>query len=212
MIIRCAAYLLFVLACLVADGADRPARGPTTRPTTGPGSVGELAGRATLVGIEGTVQARASAELPWHAAGTGEEFDHGAQVRLGIRSAVLIHFANSDKTVVIDRLGITKIDEAFDLADRTKKRTIDNASTSMPYGRTRYDISEGEVEHQSEIVGQSSTLAIRGEKVFLAEGGKAASKPTTTPAKRRVSAPSTRAIGPTSSAPSTRNPLNSPND
>ncbi len=132
-----------------------------------------------MMSVKGMVQARASSESPWHAAEAGEEFDQGAQVRLGVRSAVLIHFANSDKTVAIDRLGITKIDEASRSIDRPR---------SMPYGRTRYDISEAGVEHESELISPSSTLRIRGDKVSIAEGGeKAAPKPTTAPTSRAAS-------------------------
>jgi hypothetical protein len=190
---RFAAGLVLALACLVAVGAERAARGPTTRPTTGPGSVGELAGRATVVSVKGTVQSRPSSTSPWQMTRTGDELDQNAEVRLGVRSAVLIHFAQSDQTMLIDRLGISKVHEAFRL-------------TKPPYGRTRYDISEAEGEHRSELISPSSTLAIRGEKVSITvDRRRAASKTATAPSSRP-------AAGPTSSAPSTTNPSNSPND
>lgn len=202
---RSAAILFLMLVCVMTGGAER-ARGPTTRPTTGPGSAGELAERARVSFIKGTVEARASAESPWHAAEAGEELGRAAQVRLGVRSDVFIHFANADKTVVIDRLGITKMDEVFRSIDRAKKREINSTSRPMPYGRTRYDIPEGEVEHQSEIIAESSTLAIRGDKVSVAaDRNMATSKSATAPSSRPV-------LGPTSSVPSTTNPSNSPND
>jgi hypothetical protein len=37
----------------------------------------------------------------------------------------------------------------------------------MPFGRTRYDIEAAGLEHQSELVSPSSTLAIRGTKVSI---------------------------------------------
>src|SRR5258706_14770334 len=84
----------------------------------------------------------------------------GAEFRTGPRSAVRV-LIPPDQTITLDRLGVVKLMQAIQQGNVVKTKV------GMPYGRTRYDIEEAGIEHQSQLVSPSSTLAIRGTKVSV---------------------------------------------
>lgn len=114
----------------------------------------------TITGVEGMVQVRESSDKPWQKAVVGAIVTEGAEFRTGPRSAVRI-LIPPDQTITLDRLGVVKLMEAIKQGNTVKTKV------GMPYGRTRYDIEEAGIEHQSELVSPSSTLAIRGTKVSI---------------------------------------------
>jgi hypothetical protein len=114
----------------------------------------------TITGVEGMVQVREASDKPWTKAVVGATVSEGAEFRTGPRSAVRI-LIPPDQTITLDRLGVVKLMEAI------KQGNVIKTRVGMPYGRTRYDIEEAGLEHQSELVSPSSTLAIRGTKVSI---------------------------------------------
>ncbi|HEY7119280.1 MAG TPA: hypothetical protein VH475_22005 [Tepidisphaeraceae bacterium] len=114
----------------------------------------------TVTGVEGNVQVRDGADKPWRHAAVGMTVTEGAEFRTGPHSAVRV-LIPPDQTITLDRLGVIKLMQVLRQGDTIKTRV------GMPFGRTRYDIEEAGLEHQSELVSPSSTLAIRGTKVSI---------------------------------------------
>jgi hypothetical protein len=114
----------------------------------------------TVTGVEGIVQVRDASDKPWQKATVGMNVSEGAEFRTGPRSAVRV-LIPPDQTITLDRLGVVKLMQAVQQGNVVKTKV------GMPYGRTRYDIEEAGIEHQSQLVSPSSTLAIRGTKVSV---------------------------------------------
>lgn len=114
--------------------------------------------QATITGVEGLVQVRASDNEPWVKAEVGMKLKESAAFRTGPKSAVRFTIP-PDQTVTLDRLGELKLLQAIN--DNGTLRT----SLGMKYGRTRFDIEAAGREHDATIASPSSTLAVRGTKV-----------------------------------------------
>jgi hypothetical protein len=113
-----------------------------------------------VTGVEGHVQVRDAEDKPWRKATPGETVTAGAEFRTGPRSAVRCFIA-PDQTFTIDRLGVMKVLTALQQGGKIK------TDVAMKYGRTRYDIEEAGVEHESTIRSPSGVLALRGTRVSL---------------------------------------------
>lgn len=113
----------------------------------------------TVTGVSGLVQVRPEEDQPWQPATVGMTLGAGAEFRTGPRSAVRFTMP-PDQTVTLDRLGTVKVLTA--VAEAGGKVTTD---LGMKYGRTRYDIHAGGVEHASTIHTPSVALAVRGTQV-----------------------------------------------
>lgn len=142
--------LLFLLLFAQVEG-----RTLATAPTTAP-----VALAVTITGVEGMVQVRENGEAPWRVARVGMVVGEGAEFRTGPRSAVRC-LIPPDQTITLDRLGTVKILQAM------REKGIVKTNVGMPYGRTRYDIEEAGIEHQSTLSTPGTTLAIRGTKVSV---------------------------------------------
>lgn len=142
-----------MLGCLVlAHDARAIQTSPATSQATGlPISV---------TGVEGMVQVREGSDKPWQRAVVGMTVSEGAEFRTGPRSAVRV-LIPPDQTITLDRLGVIKLMQVIQEGNTVKTKV------GMPFGRTRYDIEAAGLEHQSELVSPSSTLAIRGTKVSI---------------------------------------------
>jgi hypothetical protein len=114
----------------------------------------------TVTGVVGNAQVREGSDKPWQKAVVGMAVTEGAEFRTGPRSAVRV-LIPPDQTITLDRLGVVKLMQAM------KDGNVVKTKVGMPYGRTRYDIEEAGIEHQSELVSPSSTLAIRGTRVSI---------------------------------------------
>src|SRR5258708_4691127 len=114
----------------------------------------------TITGVEGMVQVREASDKPWRKATVAMIVTEGAEFRTGPRSAVRV-LIPPDQTITLDRLGVVKLMQAIQQGNVVKTKV------GMPYGRTRYDIEQAGIEHQSQLVSPSSTLAIRGTKVSI---------------------------------------------
>src|SRR4051794_30220107 len=116
--------------------------------------------RITVTGVEGMVQVRDGQDQPWRKCATGMIVGAGAEFRTGPRSAVRCQIP-PDQTFTIDRLGVMKVLTAIQQGGKVK------TDVAMTYGRTRYDIEQAGIEHESTIRSPSGTLAIRGTRVSL---------------------------------------------
>jgi hypothetical protein len=126
----------------------------------GEGTTAQAPMQISVTGVEGLVQVRDAADKPWQKAVVGMTVTEGAEFRTGPRSAVRV-LIPPDQTITLDRLGVVKLMQAIQQGSTVKTKV------GMPYGRTRYDIEEAGIEHQSQLVTPSSTLAIRGTKVSV---------------------------------------------
>jgi len=138
-----------------------PAPGATAEPTTNLAATSQPLD-IQITGVEGMVQVRDSSDLPGKRPSSAMNVTEGAEFRTGIKSAVRV-FLPPDQTITLDRMGVMKLMQAV------KQGNVVKTKVGMPYGRTRYDIEEAGIEHQSELVSPSSTLAIRGTKVSITD-------------------------------------------
>jgi hypothetical protein len=143
-----------LFAAVVASAQD-------TRPATTTGGAVPLKGRIT--GVRGLVEVKLTEGAPWQAAKEGLIVDEGGEFRTGPRSAVQF-VIEPDQTITLDRLGTVKLLTAVKQASGKTKTDL-----GMKYGRTRYDISAGGLEHESTIRSPNSTLAVRGTMVSLTD-------------------------------------------
>ncbi|HET6252199.1 MAG TPA: hypothetical protein VFE47_31220 [Tepidisphaeraceae bacterium] len=141
-----------------APATSEPAHAPAAAPATAPAA--GVAMKIFVVEVKGLVQVRMSETQPWQMAKVGMELTQGAEFRTGPRSSVSCQIP-PDQTIVLDRLGTIKIDEAIRNGGAVKTDMV------MKYGRTHYDIEAAGAEHQSTIRSPTSTLAVRGTFVSL---------------------------------------------
>jgi hypothetical protein len=150
--------ILLSLATIAGAQDTKPA---ITRPATTTDGAIVLKGRIT--GVRGLVEVKVTETSPWAPAKEGMIVDEGGEFRTGPRSAVQI-VIEPDQIITLDRLGTIKLVTAVRQASGKTKTDI-----GMKYGRTRYDISAGGLEHESTIRSPNSTLAVRGTKVSLTD-------------------------------------------
>lgn len=156
----CFAFFVVVLAIATfAGGQDT--RPSFTRPSTTASGAVPLTGRIT--GVRGLVEVKVNEKAAWEPAKVDMVVDEGAEFRTGLRSAVQI-VIDPDQIITLDRLGTLKLLTAVRQASGKLKTDI-----GMKYGRTRYDIAAGGLEHESTIRSPNSTLAVRGTKVSLTD-------------------------------------------
>src|SRR5688572_25895670 len=127
----------------------------STHPTTDLATL-----QITITGVEGIVQVRQSSQDPWQPAKINMTVGPGAEFRTGPRSAVRCRMP-PDQTFTIDRLGTIKVLQAIQQSGKIK------TDLAMQYGRTRYDVEQAGVEHESVIRSPNGALALRGTKVSL---------------------------------------------
>lgn len=147
--------------CLAVVAGAQDTRPALTRPVTT--LAGNITLRGKITGVRGLVEVKVSEGGKWVAAKENMIVDEGAEFRTGPRSAVQI-VIEPDQTITLDRLGTIKLLTAVKQAGGKMKTDI-----GMKYGRTRYDIAEGGLEHESTIRSPNSTLAVRGTKVSLTD-------------------------------------------
>ncbi len=137
-----------------------PDPGTLALATTGPAST-QAAGRKVVVtGVEGLASVRADEASPWKPATKGMELTEKAEFRTGPTGAIQFVIP-PDQTVSVDRLTQLKVLKAI---QEGGKVTTD---LGIKYGRTRYDLEGGGLEHQSTLRSPNATLAVRGTKVSL---------------------------------------------
>src|SRR5437773_9896871 len=93
---------LVLIGAAVVGAADRR-RGPTTRPTSEPTP------SATLVDFTGLLQIRPSVYDPWQIPARGAQIPFTGELRIGPRTAVELKFEGTDRMIVLDRLGTSRI-------------------------------------------------------------------------------------------------------
>jgi hypothetical protein len=143
-----------ILAMIAPEPAElslRPATSPSTQPT---------AMKAVITAVQGLASVRASEDAGWQPAKVGMELSENAEFRTGPRGTIQFRIP-PDQTVSVDRVTTLKI---LQLIEKGGKVTTD---LGIKYGRTRYDLEGGGLEHQSTLRSPNATLAVRGTKVSL---------------------------------------------
>jgi hypothetical protein len=143
-----------ILAMIAPEPADlslRPATTPATKTT---------AMKVVITAVQGLASVRDNETAPWRAAKVGAELSQDAEFRTGPRGTIQFKIP-PDQTVSVDRLTTLKV---LQLIDQNGKVTTD---LGIKYGRTRYDLEGGGLEHQSTLRSPNATLAVRGTKVSL---------------------------------------------
>jgi hypothetical protein len=151
--------LLLAALCLA-----QPIPSTTTFPATTSHAPGDQPISGRITGVRGMVQVKLTETADWQPAKEGLSVDEGAEFRTGPRSAVQVTI-DPDQVITLDRLGTVKLLTAVRNAGSGKTKT----DIGMKYGRTRYDISAGGVEHESTIRSPNSTLAVKGTMVSLTD-------------------------------------------
>ena len=153
--------ILFVmlLSALIARAQDT--KPVITRPSST--TQGSIALTGHITGVRGLVEIKLTEKSAWIPAKEGMIVDEGTEFRTGPRSAVQF-VIEPDQTITLDRLGTMKLLTAVRQATGKIKTDV-----GMKYGRTRYDISAGGLEHESTIRSPNSALGVRGTKVSLTD-------------------------------------------
>jgi hypothetical protein len=151
-----AAAVAFSTSSMALAQATRSA--PTTNAPASTMPADAVALTATITSVKGVVKTRANEGAAWVPATVGLKLDQGAEIRTGLRSAVQFTIGD-DQTITLDRLGTVTVLQAFQTQG---KATTD---LGLKYGRTRYDIKDTDLQHESTIRSPGSTLAIRGTDV-----------------------------------------------
>jgi len=128
---------------------------PSTTTSTAPAG-----NRAVITAVEGFVSYRESESAKWKRALKGVELSEQAELRTGPDGAIQL-VIEPDQTIAVDRLTTVKLLRIF--REGAKAAT----DIGVKYGRTRYDLEGGGIEHQSTLRSPNATLAVRGTRVSL---------------------------------------------
>ena len=130
-----------------------PATGPATTQAVGPLKV-------IVTAVEGLASVRENETAAWKPAKVGMELTQDAEFRTGPRGTIQFRIP-PDQTVSVDRLTTLKVLQVLRQGGRV------TTDLGIKYGRTRYDLEAGGVEHQSTLRSPNATLAVRGTRVSL---------------------------------------------
>ncbi len=145
-----------ILAMIAPDLPDLSLSPSTTQAASRPAGPFKV----IITDVEGLASVRADEGSPWVPAKKGMEFGEKAEFRTGPRGTVQFVIP-PDQTVSVDRLTTLKV---LKVVEQGRKVTTD---LGIKYGRTRYDLEGGGLEHQSTLRSPNATLAVRGTKVSL---------------------------------------------
>ena len=144
-----------IFAMILQAPAELTLRTPTTTTTQ---STGDL--KIVITAVDGLASVRENESATWKPAKAGMELTQDAEFRTGPRGTIQFKIP-PDQTVSVDRLTTLKV---LQLIQQGGKVTTD---LGIKYGRTRYDLEGGGLEHQSTLRSPNATLAVRGTKVSL---------------------------------------------
>lgn len=157
---RLIASALVGMGCFFAKTQANVVAAPATRAATSRADMREV--RATIAEVKGLVSVRESEDAPFRPATVGMTLAMGAEFRTGPRSGVLLTLP-ANQALRIDRLGLVKLLEAYQGDARF------HTDVGMKYGRVRYEVEAGGLQHDSIIRSPSSALAVRGTVVELTD-------------------------------------------
>jgi len=117
--------------------------------------------KVVITKVKGIVNFREHQNNPWQRPEVGQQIGVGAELRTGPHSAVRFRIGQT-QTITLDRLGTIVVLEAIHRQAGKVKTDV-----GMKYGRTRYNVEAGGVEHESTIHSPGATLAVRGTLMGL---------------------------------------------
>jgi hypothetical protein len=140
-----------IMAMIAPAPADLSLRPATT----------QAGGRKVVItAVAGLASVRPNESAAWEPAKAGMELTENAEFRTG-PSGTIQFTIPPEQTVSVDRLTTLKV---LKVLEQNGKVTTD---LGIKYGRTRYDLEAGGLEHQSTLRSPNATLAVRGTKVSL---------------------------------------------
>jgi hypothetical protein len=116
--------------------------------------------KVVITAVTGIASVRENETAPWKPATKGMELGEQAEFRTGPKGTIQFTIA-PDQTVSIDRLTTMKVLKLLQSGGKVQ------TDLGIKYGRTRYDLEGGGIEHQSTLRSPNATLAVRGTKVSL---------------------------------------------
>ena len=158
--LRSVAVLAVVLCFVVVRFAAAQAPEVPVTPEAYAANVRVL--EAVVNQVKGNVTWRASEDAAWQAAEVNQRLQQGAEIRTALNSQVLLRLP-PDQIVAVDRLSRVKLIQAFFDEAKAKYQT----DLGMEYGRVRYDVQTGGIEHEATIYSPNATLAVRGTDAQL---------------------------------------------
>ncbi|HEX8521093.1 MAG TPA: hypothetical protein VF669_02480 [Tepidisphaeraceae bacterium] len=116
--------------------------------------------QATITAVEGLASYRENEGSPWKKAAVGTVLGEAAELRTGPNGAIQLRI-EPGQTIGVDRLTTVKLLKIFQQGNRA------TTDIGIKYGRTRYDLEGGGIQHQSTLRSPNATLAVRGTRVSL---------------------------------------------
>ncbi len=116
---------------------------------------------ATVQAVQGTVEARPSAEAAWVKVEVGQSYGEGTDLRTGFRSLCTLDMR--DSLVQIEPLTLVRIGELRQEGDTVRTRLY------MKQGNTSSVVEEGKIQSDFAIVTPSATLSVRGTRTVKVE-------------------------------------------
>src|ERR1051326_2431177 len=143
-----------IYASMLADNLSlQPATAATTTAPAGKAKI-------RITAVEGAATFRNGSSGPWKPATKGMELTEQAELRTGPDGAIQFVIL-PDEIVAVDPLTTVKLIRV--LREGPKAAT----DLGIKYGRTRYGLEGGGLEHQSTLRSPNATLAVRGTQVSL---------------------------------------------
>ena len=146
-----------IFAMILQAPNELTLQSPATAPATTQ-AAGAL--RIVITAVEGLASVRENENAPWKPAKVGMELTQDAEFRTGPRGTIQFQIP-PNQVVSVDRLTTLKV---LTVLQQGGKVTTD---LGIKYGRTRYDLEGGGLEHQSTLRSPNATLAVRGTRVSL---------------------------------------------
>jgi hypothetical protein len=146
-----------IFAMILQAPNELTLQSPATAPATTQ-AAGAL--RIVITAVDGLASVRENENGAWKPAKVGMELTQDAEFRTGPRGTIQFQIP-PNQIVSVDRLTTLKV---LTVLQQGGKVTTD---LGIKYGRTRYDLEGGGLEHQSTLRSPNATLAVRGTRVSL---------------------------------------------
>jgi len=146
-----------IFAMILQAPNELTLQSPATAPATTQ-AAGTL--KIVITAVDGLASVRENENAAWRPAKVGDELTQDAEFRTGPRGTIQFQIP-PNQVVSVDRLTTLKVLTVLQQGGRV------TTDLGIKYGRTRYDLEGGGLEHQSTLRSPNATLAVRGTKVSL---------------------------------------------
>lgn len=163
-----ARYINISAITLLLAAAIVVAQTPATSPATQPVGVPKVAGKAmrvTVVSVSGQAEKMlAGSGGKWTSLAAGQKLDELTIIRTGLRSEVVLKFADRGQTVV---LAATKVG----IAEFSKQGNLVKMHLGLKYGRLKVAVDSTRGPNEAKVSTPVATLSVRGTTGVIGFGG-----------------------------------------